>query len=212
MNKLVVLCLFLFTGLAQGAPVTVDFQEYCCLPDGGIIQPVPDPVTAGGFTFGGGSVGVYPGASGLILTYNVGTNYSPIAESFVSHTTFERTDGEAFALHTLNWEIWNGYHENAEFYIDISFVGYLAGGGTVTATDRSEIGQGDWLNIVGAAIFTTGPTWTGSDPDWEMYNSRLNSMIVGTAVPVPAAVWLFGSALLTAGAIRKQSLTGNTKT
>jgi hypothetical protein len=206
MRKLLFMCVLLAGGVAQAATVTVDFQEYCCAPGGGIIAPAPDPVTAQGFTFGGGYLSNGFG-SGSDFAYYADTHYSPSQDIYGSTMGFERTDGEAFALYSLNWELFNGYYEEAYYldYIDVDFVGYLAGGGTVVTSDLTDFGQGDWLNIVGVDIWTAGPS-ASIDPDWAYHTSKLNSMVVGAAVPVPAAVWLFGSALAGLGFVRRNQL------
>jgi hypothetical protein len=79
----------------------------------------------------------------------------------------------------------------------IAFTGYLVGGGTVQLDLISGSSfetfnfDGSWSNLTGIDVYTG---YTGFQLD----------NIVVTAVPVPAAAWLFGSALAGLGWMRRR--------
>jgi hypothetical protein len=103
--------------------------------------------------------------------------FAPIAE-----VEFLRTDGAAFALHSL--DILSCYEGNdAECRIS----GLKTGGGFVNTSNVADLGSGDWLNLQYVSITNDGPAFAG--------HVVVDNIAVGSAVPVPAAVWLFGSAI-----------------
>jgi len=103
--------------------------------------------------------------------------------------TLERTDDTAFALYSVDF---------VEFGIGTSsIIGYTADGRTITNNadyffyEYVDFGTADWLNITGAQFLVRGDGFTESG---QVY-AEIDNLVVGAAVPIPAAVWLFGSAL-----------------
>jgi len=73
----------------------------------------------------------------------------------------------------------------------------LNGGGTVNLS-LGSIGTGDWLNLTQLVVYDAN---TFDDNYVHIDNINVS------AVPVPAAVWLFGSALAGLGWIRRKPTT-----
>ncbi len=77
--------------------------------------------------------------------------------------------------------------------------GGISGGGSISTNDVNDLGTGDWLNLSFAEVFGG----TQSNPPIT-YGLDVDNIVVGAAVPVPAAVWLFGSALVGLGWVRRK--------
>jgi hypothetical protein len=65
--------------------------------------------------------------------------------------------------------------------------------------DLSVLGQGDWLNLVSFSYSVSMPGGVPVPAILDVHN------IVVTAVPIPAAVWLFGSGLAGLGWFRRKT-------
>jgi hypothetical protein len=100
---------------------------------------------------------------------------------------FSRTDNNAFALLDLDLLQCNGSGT-------CTIWGLINGGGSINTTDVNSLGVGDWLNLTGVEVF-------GSQT---IHSLDVDNIVVGAAVPIPAAVWLFGSALAGLGWIRRK--------
>jgi hypothetical protein len=102
-----------------------------------------------------------------------------------------RSDGGAFAVHAMDvlFDTGNGF-----------LTGQTASGDFISGS-LGDLGQGDWLNLVSFGYYTSIPDGTPIPAIIEVDN-----IVVGAAVPVPAAVWLFGSALAGLGFLRRGSV------
>jgi hypothetical protein len=105
----------------------------------------------------------------------------------------ERDDGGAFAFYSADW---TGYIEN------VSVSGLLADGNYAS----DPVGTGDWLNVVGVFFTASGPFCT-TNCYLDLAGLEVDNIVVGAAVPIPAAVWLFGSGLGLLGWIRRRRTT-----
>ncbi|NND54941.1 MAG: hypothetical protein HKN56_08235 [Gammaproteobacteria bacterium] len=174
----------LFAGLAQA--VTIDFEE---LASGTTTVFVSQGFEFNGGGFGGGAAYI-TGTSDKVLTAEAYTDsaFSPPATSAIEMT---RADDGAFALFSLD----------ASFFADFSQIcGFFAGGGATC--DQATIGTGDWLNIVRLRLFAETPADMSNG--FPMSSSiTVDNISVGAPVPVPAAVWLFVSALGLIGWLRR---------
>jgi len=104
-----------------------------------------------------------------------------------AQVSMERVDNEVFSIHSFVISLG-----------PVEYVGTLSGG---AAADLSgAIGTGDWLQLEkfwALSFCPQGPFGCGE------YSIRLDDITV-SAVPIPAAVWLFGSGLGLLGWIRRR--------
>jgi hypothetical protein len=130
-----------------------------------------------GFTFTGGTWHLGVPANTSTVGIDPGDSY-----------TMGRTDGGTFSL--LSWELGSSSPDD-----EIHVTGYLAGGGQVNTTFTTSNFQtlsfsSEWQNLLSVEF----------DPTVSMVFDD----IAASVVPVPAAVWLFGSALAGLGWIRRK--------
>jgi hypothetical protein len=190
MKKLFALCLFLCTGLAQAATVTIDFET--------IAVGTPFVVDQG-YRISGSVNG---DETRLGVAEASGNNffeaYSLLYEQMCacsaprSDITIERDDGASFAF----------FGADLSGYMNTILTGYLAGGGTAA----DPVGTGDWLNV-DRVVYSATAGFCTSFCFNRMSNVTVDNIVVGAAVPIPAAVWLFGSALAGMGFLRRRRQT-----
>jgi hypothetical protein len=190
--------LMFFSSGAFAAVINIDFENRT--PDGW-FQGFP-PVVDHGFEFNGGPMGI---AGWQDNTTNVldfcasdacgGSDASPLTFNSVSNYNFD----------LISLDI--GMLEGPDV-ADFTFTGYFVGGGTVsksiTITDfatttggssTAVIFDGSWVDLTAVDIsFVPGDGFEVSFID----------NVTVSAVPVPAAVWLFGSALAGLGWVRRK--------
>ena len=186
---------------AQAASVTIDLEEFS-VGDGAGPSAINEPprgtvLTSKGYDFYGqaepplspevitgtntGNTNAYGGfVAGLGQD---GFNYAVIVN-------MEKSDGGAFAIHDLDLFI----DTDPDGWTQIT--GTLAGGGS--ADLGVAVGTGDWLNLESVRFFAQGNGFGFGYGEIELDN------VVVSAVPIPAAVWLFGSALAGLGWLRKR--------
>ena len=207
MNRLVVTLIFLIAGTMPAAAVTIDFEEF---------NVGDDPANglywfeSKGYEFGGDSApcGQYGCPAEILdgtLTGSSGSN------SFGAHNgwggqdgygaqvgvSMRQVGGGAFAIHSLDLLLQGCYGNYPGCFGSEYISGTLAGGG---AADLSvAVGTGDWLNLVRVNFYAEGDGFGfGTGTVVEIDNINVS------AVPIPAAVWLFGSALAGLGWMRRK--------
>jgi hypothetical protein len=198
-HALGVILLFIL-GSAQAAPVTIDFEEFNIGDGGGSVFDTPILASQGyEFTGDGSPEGPFTSTEVMTGTNTGGTNaYGGSIgglgqDGFNFHVTvrLDKADGGAFAIHNL------------DLFMDTDpdgwmlITGFLAGGGG-TSLLGVPVGTGDWLNLISVTFYAEGNGFGFGSATVELDN------IVVSAVPIPAAVWLFGSALAGLGWMRRK--------
>jgi len=190
---------FLSAG-AQAAPVTIDFEEFNIGDGGGSVYDTPILASQGyELTGSGGPGGPFTSTEVLTGTNTGGTNayggsiggLGQDGFNFHVDVTLERADGGAFAVH--DFDLFMDTDPNG--WTEIR--GQAAGGGVVFLS-AATVGTGDWLNLASVRFWAEGDGFGPGGATVEIDN------IVVSAVPVPAAVWLFGSALVGLGWLRRK--------
>ena len=200
----------LFMSGAAHAVTTIDFEEYT----GELFVP-ENPFITQGYSLAQGPPPAsypdgYPMAIGTPL-YGVpsqpegGNNVLSYCASNFCYTTgdeppvftLSQLGGGLFDLYSIDFAA-NGDSTN----ITLQVTGYLAGGETVNSAITSGL---DWATL----MFSS--EWTGLEKVEFLTElgvgtdtAAFDNISVSAAVPVPAAVWLFGSALAGLGWVRRR--------
>jgi hypothetical protein len=168
---------FCIASITNASVITIDFESLDSSdvtgPDQyGIATFSTDEfnfIVKGGLGNAGGNKYAYGSTSGNF--------HEPVAS-----INFSRTDNTPFSLLDLDILQCNG---------TCTIWGSVNGGGSISTNDVSILGTGDWLNIRNAEIFGTQTTYSLS-----VDNIEVNTIISGSsAIPLPAAIWLFSSGL-----------------
>jgi hypothetical protein len=187
----------LFAAATQAAPVVIDFEEFN-LGDsagGGATGNQWPPLQSQGFSVSGFLV--FDPAE-IVTGTNTGTKaFGGTVSGFgqdgfgvASQVSMQRSDGGAFALYSLDLLL----QADPNGITRVS--GLLAGGGS--ANLGVPTGTGDWLNLEAVFFSAEGNQFGFGSATVELDN------VVVSAVPIPAAVWLFGSALAGLGWLRRK--------
>lgn len=193
-----------FALTTQAFAITIDFEEFS-LGDG--PSSLSAPLVSNGYEFLGSSTpGPIPdGILAEIVTGTGGTNALQAfsgwggqdgfgAQAFVS---MSKADGGAFAIHSLDLFLAGCAGPFLGCSGSESITGTLAGGGAADLT--GAVGTGDWLNLQVVTFAATGDGFGfGAGTVAQIDNINVS------AVPIPAAVWLFGSALAGLGWLRRK--------
>ena len=175
--------LLFFIGSAQAATVTIDFNE---------VTPIdgfpPVEVDSKGYSFyastilAGGPPEAGVGSNGI---YAIGDCFAwgPGCGAYI---TMERADSNPFAIHSFT-------SSSGDYF------GNIVGG--ASADLSVAIGTGDWLQLESFRVDSTCPDIGFGCGEYEVH---LDDITV-SAVPIPAAVWLFGSALGLLGWMRQKT-------
>jgi len=198
MVRVLAASLLFLGGAIQASATTIDFEEFAVGHGSG--DPYL-PFQSKGYDISGYTIdGIFDGPMAVsVITGNNGTNAFGGESGAIGQDGYgarllmsvERTDGTAFSL------------QSADFYADYDIDGYAyiqgikAGGGNVTLADAA-LGTGDWLNITRVDFGVSGDGFS-----YGYATGDVDNLVVGAAVPVPAAVWLFGSALGLLGWVRR---------
>jgi len=105
-----------------------------------------------------------------------------------AENSLSMASGVSFDL--ISWDVRIGI-------VDMTVTGFLESGGTVSTTISSTSGALETYNFSSAWTGLTSVQFTVGDFD------VLDNVVI-SAVPLPAAVWLFGSALAGLGWIRRK--------
>ena len=204
------LAALLFMSGAANAATTIDFEEYT----GGLFE-AENPFISQGYSLAQGPAPAsypdgYPMSIGEPI-YGVpsqpegGNNVLSYCASDFCYTagdeppvfTLSQLGGGLFDLYSIDFAA-NGTYTN----LTLQVTGYLAGGGTVNSSITSGL---NW------ATLTFGSEWTGLDKVELLTQvgvgtdtAAFDNIGVSAAVPVPAAAWLFGSALAGLGWIKRK--------
>jgi hypothetical protein len=184
--------IFLVAGVAQAATVTLDFEDnYTNVGNDTFTQGFKLNGSGGGldaFEYATVRTSVISGNS----SYDVGASGGTCNSGGCNFAGFNlmRADGGVFALYAFDVDF------SAPEY---SFRGDTADGGSVNLS--TPLGTGDWLNL-------TRVSWDVATPAYFPFADDIGvsvDNIVVSAVPVPAAVWLFAYGLAALGWLRRRS-------
>jgi hypothetical protein len=195
MRQLLLLVFFLGTSTANAAAVVLDFESQSV--DG--WNSGTGPITDNGFILATENIGIaeWIGASPKVA--NFCTGYCSLSPLLIS-----KADGNAFDLHSFDMAAYG-----LLVVSDFTMTGQLAGGGfvetiinlTATVNDaagamQSFVFDDSWSNLSSVTI--------SYDASFGFSSTAIDNISVST-VPIPAAVWLFGSALAGLGWMRRKS-------
>jgi len=185
MYRLVAILLVSFAGTMPAAAFTIDFEEFSAGASSPLISG--DYEIAASFNCDSQS----PTCGAAVTagnSFRVHSDPDFFDQSAV--ITIERSDGGIFAAHSMDILFQSGNGE---------LLGTTAQGDNLYVyDDLSVLGQGDWLNLVSFSYSVSIPGGTPVPAIIDIDN------IVVTAVPIPAAAWLFGSALAGLGWFRRR--------
>ena len=211
MRSIIPISLLLFCSAASAATLT--FDSYVPNGYGSVVTDGYEVSGAGGIIGGPGlpdatsHVTTDPfDASNSLFEATSGTACCGEGYTVGAIIVLERQDSQAFSLYSADWAAFTLYPwgDDGEYYSYpdgfVTVAGELGDGSTITTTDVAQLGQGDWLNIVSVSFFAEG---LHGDYD-DQLALHVDNIVVGAAVPIPAAVWLFGSALAGLGWLRRK--------
>ena len=202
MRKLLFLAACLISGAVSATPVTIDFEgqigdsETKNITEFGAGQPV--------YTQAGFEIELFDTASAIYgkdvgPLAGLGYNYMDWAPTFLvpdQQATLRAVDGSVFDLVTMDFSASFGSAPETA----LTITGYLQGGGTVT---KSVTGAPNaWTTVSFDSSWTDLDSVVFSDGGVAVAPAITNIQL--TAVPIPAAVWLFGSALAGLGWLRRR--------
>ena len=180
---LIVVLPFLFSGAAVAAPINIDFESESL----GALSPL----SVDGFTFSSFSNAAVTDFSG---DQKFGTLIGAPCDLFACGPLLidlKRDDDGAFALYGAD-VIWNV----ASGFGDLSISGVKVGGGFAAG----PVGSADWLNLESVSFSVLSLCGACGADVLELYIDNVSVQ----AVPIPAAVWLFGSALAGLGWMKRR--------
>jgi hypothetical protein len=191
MRSIIFVLLVLCSAVAQSANVTIDFEEYSGLVN--TFQPVGiETPLANGYEV--------TGSSERVIWLN---NEGPVGASISIHledaavATFSNTLAPSFNF--LGFEYYNGGLETL-----IISAEKLSGGTITKAVDVSGVSGNQWSVESDFSEFTDiiSLSFEGASQSGFLFLDNIQTSVV----PVPAAVWLFGSALAGLGWLRRKQI------
>jgi hypothetical protein len=186
MRLITILGALLISTAANAAPVTIDFENALL----GTTEVVDQGFRISGSAFGDETrLGVMDDSGDQFFeSYGLVYDAACACSLKLAEVILEREDGAAFAFYSADW---SGYSQT-------SIEGALSDGNSAL----DPVGTGDWLNVTSVTfsartIFCTSFCFVSA-------GLEIDNIVVGAAVPIPAAVWLFGSALGGLGWMRRR--------
>lgn len=178
------MALLLLASIATAHATTIDFNEFAGLPH---AAPLGSSFTTQGYNFSYDATEISAGTDFIVLqdfNGNTGTSVAPCPWCTV---TLSAADNSLFDISTVDILVTEATS---------TFIGYYSGGGTTQVIFNKPQGSLGW------STFSFDTSWTNlerieiSSPSLAFGNQLDNFvMTTPTAVPIPAAVWLFGSGL-----------------
>lgn len=187
------------SGAVQAAPVTIDFEEFEIGTFTRSVESIIPPLQSKGFDITGYAYAFpyYPdplriGGDSLDKGLAGSASGIPQYDGYGSSVFFSlnRSDAGAFALYDFDFNTNNNGMTRVE--------GKLVGGGTVDLS--TALGTGGWLNLESVSFWSEG---SGQAYSYSYASGSLDNIVV-SAVPIPAAVWLFASGLGILGWVRRR--------
>lgn len=191
MNRLFSLLLLLVAGALPAAAATIDFEEFN-------VGYAADFFLSKGYEFYGTSApcGQYECNAEILAGISGSKSYGAIngwsgQDGYGASVAvvMRKADGGAFAISDLDL-VQAGLG-------GIGIYGTLAGGGVAQLS--VPVGTGDWLNLKSVSFGASGSGFG----ELGLTVVSIDNIVV-TAVPLPAAVWLFGSGLGLLGWLRRK--------
>jgi hypothetical protein len=187
MKWLLSLLLVTFFSLVNAATVTADFEEYAVgqIGDTG----APTAISSQGYLFSS--------ETNFYIQNGIGVPTNSLAFCPCSTLTVAKQDDNPFALESFDLGLWGPPDPDS----DITITGYYVAGGSIETT----------IDIVSQAnTYLFGAEWEGLEYFVLQYDvndvpKNVDNVVV-SGVPIPAAVWLFGSALAGLGWMRRKSI------
>jgi hypothetical protein len=203
MKKLITLLLLLGGGSVLAAPIIIDFEDQTVSTQGPFATDAPEYGTVDGFRFyrpDGMPNGGWIDPASIPMTGNgssVALDWCDLTCTGTGTVAMETASGGRFDL--LSFDFVSGWLTHGG---PMEVIGYRNSGGTVS-TSLVTVGPDlpwdtavvDWTNLIRVEFIV--PT--------ENFNlGFLDNVVVDNVVPIPAAVWLFGSALAGLGWMRRK--------
>ncbi len=193
MKRTLTLGLLLYSSITLAAPVTLDFE--------GLATGIFSQIEVDGFRFEEFPSYANPRVvadAGGNQSLSVGASYcGPYGQCDYLAIVMTRVDGGAFSFFGADTSvICAGEFLVGDCYNNIS--GTMVGGGTASG----PIGTADWLYLETVVFGISAATW---QPDGVFPYSMSVDNVVVSAVPIPPAAWLMGSALAGLGWLRRKT-------
>jgi hypothetical protein len=194
MTKPVGIFLLIFSGLANAA--VIDFEDLG-VASGSRYDPPDDAViTSGGYTFVNGPNEAC--CSDLHFANNNGQDVAGTTE-LISHGDVIAMNAGSDSFSLLSFDFGSSFGES---FTSLIVVGQYSGGGSVTQNFSidGDLTTLETILLSGAFNNLTSVNWlaTGGQQIFSLDNISV------VAVPIPAAAWLFGSALAGLGWLRRK--------
>jgi hypothetical protein len=186
---------------------TITFEEFSIGDTTVVTGPVGQPIgtlETQGYLFTGlgfsGAVAPNEGEPGRVVAGNSGSNawgasfFFPGLDSFgpIAQLSMSRVDGLPFAIQSIDI-----FYDAGPGQSFTQTTGTVFGG--ATADLSTPIGTGDWLNLEVIRFEAIGDGFGFGG----VVTAEIDNIAVDV-VPIPAAAWLFGSALAGLGWLRRR--------